>query len=793
MLRTQIKMAWRNFWKNRRYTLLNITGLSIALTLFLLTLLYRNNEGRYEHWDPGHENVYRIIHDESGDFYPQTPRPFGTVVRALPVTQAATTVSEYWRAQLLITVGNRQFYQNNVVFSDSAFLKVFQYPLMYGSPGLLDPHTVILSRSLSETLFGPGIDPTGKMITMGEFGLYKVAAVIDRDKYPSHLSFSCIIRRAYPSRDWTSSNVYIYVRCKPHTKPETYNGELDKVYRDMAVDAAMSDTAYVASGQVAKLREDVAQSDFRFAPVDPIHLDSQLKFEWPGNGTGRYVRLLFLVSLLILVMASINFTNLSVAYATRRAKETGLRKVIGALRIGLVGQFLAETLFQCLLAFGIALVLAELLLPVINANLGLGVSGWTNLEALPLVGEVALSILVTTLLAGFYPALVMSGYLPAVVLKGNFSGGSKGVRTRRILLVIQFTCASFFISGIVIITRQISFLKHMDLGFQAGQVMSIEIHDDKTNTNFPPIRQRLSSIPGVQAVSRTSEIQGESTGTMDYQQNGKDIISDFLAVDQDYCAAMGLKLVDGREYDGTHPSDTLHSLLVNEAFARKYGVKVGQTIGHGVRQVTIIGIVRDFHIGNPEDPIEPLSFELLRGNPEDYILLRVQPAGIASTLRNIQAAWSDIEPAYPIRYSFLDEHFATLLKAQEQFTFLFSVLTSLALALAFMGVIALAAYTAERKTKEMSIRKVLGASVGQILVLMNQDFIRWVLLANLLAIPLSIWLMERWLQGFAFRVQLGFMAYVLSFLGCLGATVLIVTLQSLKVSLSSPVKALKYE
>jgi len=797
MLSTHIKMAWRNFWKNRRYTLLNIAGLSIALTLFLLTLLYRNNESRYERWNLGHEDIYRMTLDEGSDNIPLTPRPFAAAVRELPVTTAATTVSDYWRGEMLVKAGDKQQYIHNVVVADSGFLNVFQYPLQYGDKNALrEPHTVVLTLALSETLFGRGTDPVGQAVTMGEYGLCKVTGVIDRERYASHLPFTCIIRGRFRSDDWGSNNTYVYVRCKPHTTPATYVPQLNKNYVTLAVAAAAADTDFMRSGAGAlgKYQEEVSQRKYFFAPVDPIHLDSDLKYEWKGNGGGKYLRSLYLVVLIILAMAAINFTNLSVAYATRRAKETGLRKVMGAGRIQLVLQFLGETFFQCLLAFFVALTLAELSLSFINSRLGLDIHGWVSQETLPLLGQLGLSVLCTTLLAGLYPALVMSGYLPAVVLKGSFSGGAKGVRLRRILLVVQFTCASIFASGIYVIIEQIAYMRSMDLGYQAGQVLAIRIHDDRTNKGFTAVRDRLAAIPGIAAVSRTSQIQGESVGGNDYTYNGKQVGSDFLAVDAGYCAAMGLPLVRGREFDGLHPTDTAGAVFVNETFAKANGIQTaGETLGWGGRPLTIIGIVKDFHAGTPKEAITPLVFQLLRGNDETYVLARVEARDVRATLGRISALWAGIEPAYPIQYSFLDEHFAGLLKDQERFSFLFGIFTTLALVLAVMGVVALAAYTAERKTKEISIRKVLGASVGQILTLLNKDFVRWVLVANVLAVPLSLWLMDRWLQGFAYRVGLGVGPFALAVLGSLGATVLVVSLQSLKVSLSSPIRALKYE
>jgi putative ABC transport system permease protein len=257
---------------------------------------------------------------------------------------------------------------------------------------------------------------------------------------------------------------------------------------------------------------------------------------------------------------------------------------------------------------------------------------------------------------------------------------------------------------------------------------------------------------------------------------------------------MGLTLVQGREFDGLHPVDSNGSVLVNETFARMVGIKrAGEFLQHGKEQIAVVGIVRDFATGHPEQAIPPMAFTLLRNNGENYVLLRLDSRHAHETLQRISAAWSDIEPGFPIQYTFLDEHFATLFRSQEHFGFLFGIFSTMALVLAVMGVVSLAAYTAERKTKEISIRKVLGASVGQILTLLNKDFVRWVLVANVLALPLSLWLMDRWLQSYAYRIHLGPWPYVLTLLVSLGATILVVTLQSLRASLVTPAKALKYE
>ncbi|TDW99720.1 ABC transporter permease [Dinghuibacter silviterrae] len=795
MMHVYLKLAWRNFWKNRRYTLINMAGLSIALTLFLLALLYRNSEVRYERWNPGHENVYRIgLRDDGGDVA-LTPRPFATAVRELPVAQAATTVTDYWRSELLITTADKKIFDKNAIRADSSFLDVFEYPLLYGdaAKALKEPHTVLLTRSLSELLFGKGVNPVGLSVTMGEFGLCKVTGVIDKDRYPSHLPFSCVIQLGLrPVEDWTSNNTYVYVRCKPHTQPLAYEPLLNRTYASLALETAGLHYG-LSSAEMAELQENIASRKYFFTPVDPLHLDSRLRYEWPGNGTGGYLRSLYLIVLIIMVMAAINFTNLSVAYAARRAKETGLRKVVGAARGQLVLQFLAETFFQCLLALFLALVVAELFLPLINAHLGLTIRGWIGQDTLPLLGQLFLSTLITTLMAGLYPAFVMSGYLPALVLKGSFSTGTRGVLLRRILLITQFTCASVFISGIFVIVRQIDYMRHMDLGYQANQVLAVQIHDEHTNSNFASIRSRLEAVPGISAVSRTSQIQGEDLGNNTYGYHGKAFSVDFLAVDAGYCAAMGLPLVQGREFDGLHQRDTFNAVYVNEAFARQAGVTVGDFLNQGNRKIEVIGIVKDFRAGSPQAAITPLLFQLLRGNTPNYVLLQLDSRQAQATIDRLETVWPAVEPGYPCQYTFLDDHFAHLLRDQERFSFLVSIFSTMALVLAVMGVVALAAYTAERKVKEITIRKVLGASVPQILALLNKDFVRWVLTANILAIPLSGLLLHRWLQDFAYRIHLGPVPFVLAFLGSLGITVLVVTLQSLKASLASPAKALKYE
>ncbi|HTJ14293.1 MAG TPA: ABC transporter permease [Dinghuibacter sp.] len=797
MLNLNIKMAWRNFWKNRRYTLLNILGLGIALTLFLLALLYRNSEMRYDRWNPGHENVYRVQTQEDDGPVALVPIPFAPAVRGLPPVQAATTASYYYAGELLLTVGPRSLYQSNIIFADSAFFSVFQYPLVYGdaSTAFREPNTVALSKVLSETLFGKGVNPIGEMVKMGDIGVCKVTAVIDRDAYPSHIPFDCIIRRGFHSLDWTSNNAYVYLRCSPHATPYSYATALDKNYADMAMGAILADTTdkFTAS-DIADYRKEISDRKFRFEPVDPIHLNSSVRYEWVGNGSGRYLDSLYLVVLIILVMAAINFTNLSVAYATRRAKETGLRKVIGAARGQLVAQFLAETFFQCVLALCLALILAELMLPFINARLDMNIHGWIRQDTLSLLGQLFLCVGVTTLMAGLYPALVMSGYLPAIVLKGNFSGGARGVRVRRVLLVAQFTCAAVFASGIFVIVRQTNYMRKMDLGYDASQVMAVRIHSGTTNERFSSVRDRLAAIPGVAVVSRTSQIQGEGIGSNGYSYKGRAYSLDFLAVDAHYCAAMGLPLLQGRDFDGLHPVDTNGSVLVNETFARMAGIKrAGEFLEHAKTQYEVVGIVKDFPLGHPQDAILPMIFQLLRNNGENYVLIRMDSRHAGETVQRISAAWSDIEPGYPIQYTFLDEHFAALFRSQEHFGFLFGIFSTMALILAVMGVVSLAAYTAERKTKEISIRKVLGATTGQILTLLNKDFVRWVLLANLLALPLSLWLMSRWLQGYAYRIHLGLWPYLLTLVVSLGATVLVVTLQSLRASTARPIEALKYE
>jgi putative ABC transport system permease protein len=504
---------------------------------------------------------------------------------------------------------------------------------------------------------------------------------------------------------------------------------------------------------------------------------------------------MLVVAFLVLIIAAINFTNLAVTMATRRAKETSVRKVLGAQKMQLGIQFILETGLQCVFSLTIALILVELFLPSFNAVLSTTIVLENLSDYQEILIQIAVALVVITLLVGLYPALLISNFLPATVLKGNFNTSNKGYWVRNTLIVAQFAIAILFISGIWVINSQLNYMQTKDLGYQPQQVLAINMMQDNSDQHFNKIKNVLKGIAGVNTISRADHIPGEDMGGNSYSANGNTYTGNFIAVDVDYFNAMGMKLLAGRGYSATNTADTAKSIILTETAAKTFGITnpVGKTLKFHGEDVNIIGLVKDFNHYSPEKSYQPIVFQYMRGNPLRYVIVNINPAQSAATLAEIEQQWTKLEPEFPIKYNFLNKSFEKLLASQAQLRKLIGMLSAVTIILALMGLFAIAAFTTQRRSKEINIRKVLGASLMDILKLLNRNFAILVIIANLIAWPVAYLILNQWLSEFAFRISMPVLPFILSGVFTLLLTVIIVSLQSFKAANANPVDALKYE
>lgn len=796
MFRLNLKIALRNLWKDKVYTLISMTGMGVALCIFIFAMLYANYEKSYDSWNKDYQQIYRVNYRGADEDVALSPGNMATLSKErIPAVEASTRVQDYWWGNLLLKIKTKNLYLKDVLVADSNFFKVFSYPLVYGnaSKALASPYSLVISKQLSETIFGKGINPVGETVILDKTQGYVIDAVIDVARYPSHFHFNLIRRfKKSASDDYYTNNYYTYLKISPQADPGQVESQVNRNRKEVL----SAELLKLPPAEKADFEEYIKSVRHYLQPIGDIHLKkSNVEYEFRHNGIGVYIYLMLTLAVLVLVIAAVNFTNLSITMASKRAKETGIRKVLGAHRIQIAVQFILETAFQCLLSLVLAMVLVELFLPSFNVLINRQI----QLEQISDYAAVALQVFLVLagiiFVMGLYPALMISNLLPARVLKGNFSSSNQGAWIRNGLIVLQFFIAVLFISGILVINRQLHFMEQKDLGYKPEQVLAITMMQENNDAHFRTIKNTLKAIPGVNSISRTDHLPGESMGGNSYMSNGKVYNSSFMTVDVDYFQTMGMKLMAGRTFDASNRGDTLKSLVLTESAAKAFGLQdpVGKTLKYHGIDVNVIGLIKDFNHYSPEKGFQPIVFQYMRGNTPRYVLVNLSSRDAAKTIEGVEQAWQKLEPDFPIKYTLLDKTFAGLLEKQVQLSRIISLLSVITILLALMGIFAIASFSTQRRKKEINIRKVLGASVMDILGLLNKGFVKLVILANLIAWPVAYFILRNWLDDFAFRIEMPLLPFFCAGGFTLLLTVLIVSLQSYQAASVNPVDALKYE
>ncbi len=784
MFTNYLKITWRNLLRNRAHTVINLLGLAIGLACTILLAMWIRNELRTDQFHAEVDRLYRILENQSysgRDIFTVAATP-GPMTPALkdnyPEIEYATRLS--WGDSRLFSRGEQAFRERGY-FADPDFLRMFSYPLLYGDPATaLDrPGSAAISRALAEKYFGRP-DVVGESITVDDTASYQITGVFEDVPAHSTMEFDFLM----PMEEYEARNTWL----------ENWNSNGIRAYLKLydGVEAAVF---------AEKLRPFVADNseqdnvELMLQAYGDIYLRTDFQNgRYQGGGRIVYVRLFMLIAAFILLIACINFMNLSTAQSARRAKEVGIRRVSGATRRGLVGQFLGESVIMTLLAGVVAIGLVRLLLPWFNqlfdvelALADLGLTGWLALGGL---------LLLTGLLAGSYPAFFLSRYKPVSVLKGLTRRGDGAVWVRKGMVVAQFAIATFLIIGTIVTYRQMEFIRNKNLGFQKENLLSINMMGQMWD-KYELIKAELLRTPGVEQVSATNgHIYAWGNNSSGFDWPGKDpeesILFQTIPVDYDFLATIGAELAAGRDFTRERPGDST-AIIVNQTAARLMGMDnpIGQPITSGEFKGTIIGMVRDFNVTslyNSQDPV------LLFLEPyKNFIYVRIRPADVAETLAGIERVVKTHNPSYPFEYDFVDQEYAELYKSEQRTSALARIFAFLAIFVSCLGLFGLAAFTADRKPKEIGIRKVLGAPVGQLFLLMTTDFARWVLLASLIALPMAYYGMSRWLEGFEYRTGIGAGSLALAVVLVLLIALLTVSYQALRVARINPVKTLKYE
>ncbi|GGI23539.1 ABC transporter permease [Pedobacter mendelii] len=791
MFKLNLKIALRNLWKNRGITAINVGGLAIALAAFILVTMYFTYETSFDKSNPNYENIYVV-----GRIYPEfktnyTSPPFAKAIKQnFPeVELAGITKGGFF--ELVIKKDKNTVFAKNFMQADYNAAKILN---LKPNNGLEKPAGDVeglsyLSSENMKALFPNKKDNKPEMVGIGASNsgiTSRIDGGIKKDLHSNIIFDGISIRNELgKGENYGYNNYTTYIQVKPGADIGNLEQKITNLYR-----------AELLKGETDKKTiEEIKNVSTFLDPLSNLHLR-------PKAGNDAPYKILIALSVLgtlILVIACINFTNLSIAQATKRAKEVGVKKVMGAYRFQLTSQFLVEIFMQCFSATILALILAELILPNFNNLFQLNLSIW-HIDN-PLFWQLPLVLLSITLIAGIYPAMVLSGFKPSLVLKGNFSTSKQSSWLRNGLLVFQFSVAVIFIIGLFIINSQLKYMRSQDLGFTANQVVYIKnIMLFNKPEVFEPVRERFLKIPGVKLATVATDVpNGAENGSNGYTTNGLQANIDFVDVDFDYFETLDIKLKDGRFFSSSFKTDTANAAVINESAVAKYGLKnpVGKTIRGCNIDYKIVGVAKDFKAQGFESAIQPTIYAIKNpcGNYKTQIMLKIEENKMADALIALKAQWPEINPkdGEDFRYEFLDELYGKLFKKQEQLQSVFFAAALLTIFIAVLGLFAFAKYITNGRIKEIAVRKILGASDVQIFKLINRSFFIMVIVANLISWPVAYILTKKWLETFAYRIDLPLLPFVSSALITITLTVITVSIQAKKAVKANPVDALKYE
>lgn len=795
MFKNYLKIAWRNLVKQKAYSAFNILGLAVGIASFLIIFLYIKKELSYDTFHRNADRIYRIsISLRNGDEWSTmawAPGPIGGVIKdVIPEADNIALLSSA-DVETIVERNDLKLYESGFVYATPAFFELFDFPLVSGNAvqSLKEPYTLVLSESIAAKYF-PNENPLGQMLYINNKNSYKVTGIFKDIPDNSHIQFDFVasMESLYASglnrNDWYTGRTHTYVLLEEQADKKVFKGKLDQ----------LRDTQMAGPFNIQKGKEPPVT--LIATPLTDIHLHTDFSYELIPQGNITHIYIFSAIALLVLMIACINYTNMATALAITRAREVGVRKAHGAQRIELIRQYLSESFLFVGISLILALILAQIYLPKVDEimNRSLVIS-WTDPV---LLMTIAALLLLVGLGSGLYPAFYLSGFTAGRTLKSTALVQSRGV-LRKVLITFQLTVSIALIACTLVIQSQISLVRESRPGFNQEQIMMIPTRNE-LRQEYNRLRERLRTHNAIASITTSSFRPGES-GLISFYKAGdiegltgeETIVMDGMVAGFDFEKAFELHMVQGRSFAETSGTDLEMAVIVNEAAMRKFGWTdgVGKTIAtNGETPKRVIGVIENFHYKSLRDEIVPLII-IPTDEAAQFIAIRLNAGDIPSAIKQVESAWHEIAPQLPFTYSFLDESFDSMYRTELRLNSLVTVFSVLAILIACLGLLGLSAFMAELRTKEIGIRKTLGASVGNIVSLLTLDFIKWVGLGAIIAIPCAYYAMDKWLQTFEYKVEVGAVTYLTA-----GAIVFILVLlttswKSIQTALRNPVDVLK--
>jgi putative ABC transport system permease protein len=802
MIKNYFKMALRSLLKQKGFSFINIFGLATGMACSLLIFLFVKDETSYDRFHHDAGQIYRVVKDfvnDDGSRLPDATTPPAlapAMQKDIPEVAITTRVFPGWGANFLVKYGNKKINEDKLYRVDSSFFDVFTFPFVHGNArdAFKEVQSIVLTESSAKRYFGND-NPLGKTLQIDRLGNLMVTGVVKDVPNASHFHFDFLIStRKFGGNidaDWGFYNFYTYVKLKPNSDITAFTKKVQEVYKKNNTDPT---------------------NIFYVQPLTDIHLTSNLKWELEPNSDKLYVYVFTIIGIFILLIAGINYVNLTTAKASVRAKEIGVRKVTGALRATLIAQFLVESVITCLLAAVLAVIFAQLLLPVANA---LTLKQLTVIGNPGVLGYMSMGVLLLGIIAGFFPAIYLSSFKPIAVLKGLKISEKGTLSLRKTLVVVQFTISTVLIIGVLIISQQMHYLQSAKLGLNKEQVMIVKNAGAMSAADRNAFQNTVLRDQEVKKIATSDGVVGglNWTNSMSVKGSQNSQLVNFLNVSYDFLDVLGIEMKEGRGFSSQFPADTLSngipagpleqnvgSIILNETAVTDLQITapvIGKQLLWGndadtMYYVTIVGVAKDFHFTSLRNEIKPFAFV---NNPRraDNFTIKLSTENVKSSLAQIENTWKKFMAERDFEYYFLDETYAKLYQSEERFQKVFISLVILGIIIACLGLLGLATFSAQQRVKEIGVRKVLGASVPHVVGLLSKDFLKLVFIALVLAIPVAWWLMNEWLKDFAYRVHIEWWIFLVAAIIATIIAFVTISTQAIKAAISNPVKSLRTE
>jgi len=790
MIKNYFKIAWRNLMKNKTFSIINILGLTIGITVCMMIFLFIMHEMSFDRFHTRGARIYRVMRHFtietrdgsvaylSGPYGPALLNDFkGQITRAVRVNPNDD----------LVTIGNTSFHEKKIIDVDPGFFSFFSFPLLRGdtATALKDPSSVVLTESTAKKYFGTIDNAIGKTIELDKRLMLKVTAVAKDVPTNSHLDFDLVVplenyKENGTMKTWINNGLYTYVELEPAASPE----KLERQF-----------PAFMEKYMGADMRKFGFHFKLSLTSLKDIYFENAA-FDSVKHGDIAIVYIFLSIAGLILLIGCINFINLSTVRAVERSKEVGLRKVLGALRQQIIRQFIGESILVTLISCGLSVAILFMAMPLYNQVLGysLRVSEHPGILLLFCAGV----IVVVGVLAGSYPAFFLSNFTPFEALKGKLRLGKGGAAFRQALVVVQFSISVFLIIGTIMMTKQMNFIKNRHLGYDKEQTVMVPINNNDIYDHLRSFKVALENNACIAAVSAMSgepggfhdghmfEVEGQTE-----KWSARTEFSDF-----EFVPTLGLKIIAGRNFSARYGTDTTNAVLINRTAASKLGWTPQQAIGKWIRNTVrdgskryIVGVIEDYNFLSLKDHIEPMVIS--PAEDRRMILIKVRPGQLDAGMRSIRNEYAKAAPAYPLEYRFLDQQFGEMYRNNLHQRTILTTFACLAIFVACLGLFGLASFTTAKRVKEIGVRKVLGSSVENIVVLLSKDLLKPVLIATCIAIPAGYYAMHRWLQNFAYQTSLSVWVFLLAALATFFIALLTVSIKAVNAARANPSKSLK--